>query len=75
MSDDAVTMNYMSEPCWIVGNPSACANRLDQLYDEVDGFGYVLRTRHDPDDQGLEQASLRLLMEEVAPRLKRLGWS
>jgi site-specific recombinase XerD len=27
-----------------VGDPSECANRLEQLYDEVGGFGYVLTT-------------------------------
>jgi alkanesulfonate monooxygenase SsuD/methylene tetrahydromethanopterin reductase-like flavin-dependent oxidoreductase (luciferase family) len=75
MPDDAVTMDYLLEPCWIVGDPSECANRLNRLYDEVGGFGYVLTTTHDPDDHTLEQTSLRLLMEEVAPRLKRLGSS
>ena len=58
-----------------MGDLSECANRLDQLYDEVGGFGYVLTTTHDPDDHALEQTSLRLLMEEVAPRLKSLGLS
>jgi alkanesulfonate monooxygenase SsuD/methylene tetrahydromethanopterin reductase-like flavin-dependent oxidoreductase (luciferase family) len=57
-------MDDRLEPCWIVGDPSECANRLDQLYDEVDGFGYVLTTTHDPDDHGLEQTSLRLLEDD-----------
>src|SRR5215471_8844531 len=33
MPDDAVTVDYTLEPCWIVGDPSERANRLDQLYD------------------------------------------
>lgn len=75
MPDDAVTVDCVLEHCWIVGAPRECAHRLNQLYDEVGGFGYVLTTTHNPDDHGLEQTSLRLLMEEVAPRLKRLGSS
>ena len=53
MPDDAVTVDYMLEPCWIVGDPSECAHRLNRLYDEVGGFGYVLTTTHDPDDHHL----------------------
>jgi alkanesulfonate monooxygenase SsuD/methylene tetrahydromethanopterin reductase-like flavin-dependent oxidoreductase (luciferase family) len=75
MPDDAVSADYMLEHGWIVGDPRECADRLNQLYDEVDGFGTVLTTTHGPDDHGLEQTSLRLLMDEVAPRLKRLGSS
>jgi hypothetical protein len=63
MPDDAVTVDYMLEPCWIVGDLSECANRLDQGYDEVSGFGYVLTTTLDPDHHGLEQTSLKLLPE------------
>src|SRR5712692_9641043 len=70
MPDDAVTVDYMLENFWIVGDPTECANRINQLYDEVGGFGYVLTTTRDPDDHALEQTSLRLLMDEVAPRLQ-----
>jgi alkanesulfonate monooxygenase SsuD/methylene tetrahydromethanopterin reductase-like flavin-dependent oxidoreductase (luciferase family) len=70
MPDDAVTVDYMLEHFWIVGDPAECADRLNQLYDEVGGFGQVLTTTRDPDDHALEQKCLRLLMEEVAPRLR-----
>jgi alkanesulfonate monooxygenase SsuD/methylene tetrahydromethanopterin reductase-like flavin-dependent oxidoreductase (luciferase family) len=70
MPDGAVTVDYMIEHFWIVGDPAECADRLNQLYDEVGGFGQVLTTTHDPDDHALEQKCLRLLMEEVAPRLR-----
>jgi alkanesulfonate monooxygenase SsuD/methylene tetrahydromethanopterin reductase-like flavin-dependent oxidoreductase (luciferase family) len=73
MPDDAVTVDYMLDHGWIVGNPRECAHRLNRLYEEVGGFGTVLTTTHDPDDHGLEQTSLRLLMDEVAPRLKSVG--
>jgi hypothetical protein len=64
MPDDAVMVDYMLEHAWIVGDLSECANRLDQVYDEVSGFGYVLTTTHDPAHHGLEQTSLRLLEDD-----------
>ena len=70
MPDDAVTVDYMLEHFWIVGDAAECADRLNELYDEVGGFGQVLTTTRDPDDHALEQKCLRLLMEEVAPRLR-----
>jgi hypothetical protein len=73
--DDAVTVDSMLEHGWIVGDPRECAHHLNQLYDAVGGFGYGLTTTHDPDDHALEQTCLRLLMAEVAPRLKGIGAS
>jgi alkanesulfonate monooxygenase SsuD/methylene tetrahydromethanopterin reductase-like flavin-dependent oxidoreductase (luciferase family) len=70
MPDEAVTTDYMIENVWIVGDPAECASRIQQLYDEVGGFGYLLSTTRDPDDHSLELKSLRLLMEEVVPRLQ-----
>jgi hypothetical protein len=67
MPDDAVTVDYMLEHSWIVGDPSEYADRFNRLYDEVGGFGYVLTTTHDPGDHGLEQTSLRLLEDDDLP--------
>ena len=72
MTDEAVDVDYMLENVWIVGDPQECADKINQLYDEVDGFGTLLAITHDPDDHSLMQRSLRLLMEEVAPKVKSL---
>ena len=72
MTDDEVTPEYMMDHAWIVGGPETVATRLRHLYHQVGGFGTLLTITHDPDDHSLEQRSLRLLAEEVAPRLADL---
>ena len=73
MPDEAVNVDYMLENVWIVGDPQECADKIRQLYQDVGGFGHLLTITHDPDDHTLMQRSLRLLMEEVAPRVQDLG--
>ena len=65
-------IRYMLENVWIVGDPQECADKIRQLYEEVGGFGHLLTITQDPDDHTLVQRSLRLLMEEVAPRVQDL---
>jgi alkanesulfonate monooxygenase SsuD/methylene tetrahydromethanopterin reductase-like flavin-dependent oxidoreductase (luciferase family) len=72
MTDEAVNVDYMVENAWIVGDPQECADKIRQLYQDVGGFGTLLVITYDPDDHSLVQRSLRLLMEEVGPRLKDL---
>ena len=73
MSDDAVTVDYLMENVWIVGDPSECADKIHQLHEESGGFGALLSITTDADDAGWDHESLRLLMEGVAPRVERLG--
>ncbi len=73
MSDEAVDVDYMLENVWIVGDPAECAEKLQQTYEDVGGFGHLLTITQDPDDHSLVQRSQRLLMEEVGPKLERLG--
>jgi len=72
MSDEAVDVDYMMENVWIVGDPQECADKIRQLYNDTGGFGHLLAITQDPDDHSLMQRSLRLLMEEVAPRVSDL---
>src|SRR5258705_6349940 len=39
MADEAVTVDYLMENVWIVGDPSECADKIRQLHDESGGFG------------------------------------
>ena len=73
MPDEAVTVEYLMENVWIVGDPSECAEKIEQLYEESGGFGALLTITTDSDDAGWDHESLRLLMERVAPRLAHLG--
>ena len=73
MPDDAVTVDYLMENLWIVGDPSECADKIQQIYEESGGFGALLTITTDSDDAGWDHESLRLLTEKVAPRVAHLG--
>jgi alkanesulfonate monooxygenase SsuD/methylene tetrahydromethanopterin reductase-like flavin-dependent oxidoreductase (luciferase family) len=69
MPDEAVTVDYLMEHVWIVGDPSECVDKIHQLYEESGGFGTLLAITTDSDDAGWDHESLQLLMERVAPRV------
>ena len=73
MPDEAVNVDYMMEHVWIVGDPQECADKIRTFYKDVGGFGTLLAAARDPDDYSLAQRSIRLLMEEVGPRLNDLN--
>lgn len=73
LPDEAVTVDYLMENVWIVGDPAECADKIHQLYDESGGFGTLLSITTDSDDAGWDHESLRLLMDDVAPRVAHLG--
>jgi alkanesulfonate monooxygenase SsuD/methylene tetrahydromethanopterin reductase-like flavin-dependent oxidoreductase (luciferase family) len=73
MPDEAVTVDYLMENVWIVGDPSECAEKIGQLHEESGGFGILLSITTDSDDAGWDHESLRLIMEQVAPRVAHLG--
>ena len=73
MADEAVDVEYMIENIWIVGDPSECAEKIHQTYEETGGFGTLLNTTQDPDDHTLVQRSQRLLMEQVGPKVGSLN--
>jgi alkanesulfonate monooxygenase SsuD/methylene tetrahydromethanopterin reductase-like flavin-dependent oxidoreductase (luciferase family) len=71
--DEAVTVDYLMDNVWIVGDPSEVAEQIQQLHEESGGFGTLLAITTDSDDAGWDHESLRLLMERVAPRVAHLG--
>jgi alkanesulfonate monooxygenase SsuD/methylene tetrahydromethanopterin reductase-like flavin-dependent oxidoreductase (luciferase family) len=73
MADEAVTVDYLLDNVWIVGDAAECAEKIHQLYEESGGFGTLLSITTDSDDAGWDHESLRLLMEQVAPRVAHLG--
>ena len=58
---------------WIVGDPCECADKIRALHDDVGGFGTLLSITADSDDASWDHESLRLLAEEVGPRIADLG--
>jgi alkanesulfonate monooxygenase SsuD/methylene tetrahydromethanopterin reductase-like flavin-dependent oxidoreductase (luciferase family) len=73
MPDEAVTVDYLLDNVWIVGDAAECVEKIHQLYEESGGFGTLLSITTDSDDAGWDHESLRLLMEQVAPRITHLG--
>lgn len=72
MPDEAVTAEYLMEHVWIVGDPVECAEKICQLHEESGGFGTLLSITTDSDDAGWDHESLRLLIEEVGPKVAHL---
>jgi alkanesulfonate monooxygenase SsuD/methylene tetrahydromethanopterin reductase-like flavin-dependent oxidoreductase (luciferase family) len=73
LPDEAVTVDYLMENVWIVGDPVECADKIHQLHEESGGFGSLLAITTDSDDAGWDHESLRFLMDEVGPRVAHLG--
>jgi alkanesulfonate monooxygenase SsuD/methylene tetrahydromethanopterin reductase-like flavin-dependent oxidoreductase (luciferase family) len=71
--DSDVTVEYCAKHNWIVGSPATVAEKIEKIYEEVGGFGTLLvfgfDYKHKPEAW---RNSLRLLKQEVLPRLKHL---
>lgn len=74
VADSDVTTEYLARNNWIIGSPATVARKIEEIYDTVNGFGALLIVGYDYLDQpGVWENSLRLLSEEVYPRLKHLS--
>ena len=69
MSDSEVTTDYLIENLWIVGSPEDVAEQIKGLYDYVGGFGVLLVMGHEWKPLDKWQTSMRLLYEEVLPKI------
>ena len=73
MPDSDVTVEYCASHNWLVGSPKTVAEKLEAIYDEVGGFGQLLVFGFDYEDNPEAwQNSLRLLQQEVLPRVAHL---
>jgi alkanesulfonate monooxygenase SsuD/methylene tetrahydromethanopterin reductase-like flavin-dependent oxidoreductase (luciferase family) len=74
--DSDVTVEYCARHNWVIGSPKTVADRLERIYHEVGGFGTLLVLGFDyKDNPNAWQRSLKLLAEEVRPRLQHLRLS
>ena len=69
MPDADVTVEYMLDNVWIVGSPDDITAQLQELYDDVGGFGTLLSMGHEWEPKQPWLNSMKLLKEEVLPRL------
>ena len=69
MPDDEVTVEYLCDNVWLVGDPETVAEKLARLARDVGGFGYLLVIAHEWTPRDAWVRSMRLLRHEVLPRL------
>jgi alkanesulfonate monooxygenase SsuD/methylene tetrahydromethanopterin reductase-like flavin-dependent oxidoreductase (luciferase family) len=67
-----LTLEYMIDNMWLVGDPDAVAGQIRELYERVGGFGTLLWVTHDWDEPERWRRSMQLLAHEVMPRLADL---
>lgn len=72
MPDSDVTLEYMAENIWVVGDPDEVAAKLRRLHGDVGGFGVLLMMIHEWRDQPSWRRSVDLLTNEVMPQLADL---
>lgn len=72
MPDDEVDAEYMLDNIWMVGSAEDVASKIRAMHERVGGFGTLLAMGHEwqPRDKWLR--SMRLLKEDVLPRLADL---
>ena len=71
MPDEAVTFRNCVDWMVIHGSPKRVLDQLVALIDEVGSFGTLLLTQKDWDRPELHKRSMRLLAEQVMPKLRR----
>ncbi len=69
MPDSEVTVEYLADQVWIVGDPDEVTRKLQRLQQDVSGFGTLLVIAHEWEPRAAWTRSLTLLKEEVLPRL------
>lgn len=72
MPDSEVTIDYMIDNIWIVGSPDDVAEQIRELYEQVGGFGVLLVMGHEWKPKDKWENSMRLLINEVLPKLRDL---
>jgi alkanesulfonate monooxygenase SsuD/methylene tetrahydromethanopterin reductase-like flavin-dependent oxidoreductase (luciferase family) len=73
VADSDVTPEYCARHNWLVGSPATVAEKLERIYHEAGGFGGLLVFGFDyADNPQAWHNSLKLLVEEVGPRVAHL---
>ena len=69
MPDSAVTLEYLADNIWLVGDPDEVVRRIKALRGDVGSFGTLLVIGHEWEPREAWTRSMRLLVDEVLPRL------
>jgi len=69
MSDADITLDYLLDNIWIVGDPHTVAQKLTQLAADIGGFGVLLVIAHEWRPRAAWERSMTLLTKEVLGRV------
>ena len=69
MSDEEITTDYMLKAMVIAGSPRTVTEKLHAFREEIGGFGTLIATAHDWDDETRWRRSMALLANHVVPNL------
>jgi alkanesulfonate monooxygenase SsuD/methylene tetrahydromethanopterin reductase-like flavin-dependent oxidoreductase (luciferase family) len=69
MAESAVTLDYLCDNIWIVGDPDTVTAKIRKLSADVGGFGTLLVIAHEWTPRDAWERSMRLLHDEVLPRV------
>ena len=73
VADSDVTIEYLARTSWLIGSPETVARKIEELYEQVGGFGTLLALGFDyADNPKAWRHSLELLANEVKPRVAHL---
>jgi alkanesulfonate monooxygenase SsuD/methylene tetrahydromethanopterin reductase-like flavin-dependent oxidoreductase (luciferase family) len=69
MPDSEITLEYLLDNIWVVGDPDTVAEKLSRLSHDVGGFGTLLVIAHEGRPRAAWERSMTLLQNEVLPRV------
>ena len=73
VADADVTPDYCAQHNWIVGSPATAVRKIEQIYEQVGGFGCLLVFGFDyTENPQAWRRSLELLSKEVLPKVQHL---
>ena len=70
MDDSEITIEYVMENVWIIGDPDQVAQQIIDLYKEVGGFGTLLTMGHEWEPREKWENSVTLLAQKVIPMVE-----
>jgi alkanesulfonate monooxygenase SsuD/methylene tetrahydromethanopterin reductase-like flavin-dependent oxidoreductase (luciferase family) len=67
--DSAISVEYLADHTWLVGDPDEVVRRIRALRQEVGDFGTLLVIGHEWEPRKAWERSMQLLVHDVLPRL------
>ena len=71
MPDADITLEFVLDSLVIAGTPDHVAGEVLSLREQVGDFGTLVYAGHDWADKELSRLSMRLMAEEVMPKVNR----